>query len=212
MVVLFLIFLRNLHTVFHSGCTNLHSHRHCMQIPFSPPPYQYWFFAFLRISILTGMRWCLTGVLTCISLITSDNEHHSCTCWPSTYHLWKKCLFSFSAHFLINLFIFSHQFVWVLYIIWMLTLCQIILGFPAGSDSKESAFNAEDQALTPGSERSPGEGNGYPPQYSCLENPMDRGAWQTIVHGFTKSWTQLSDNTFTFIWYWVGQKIHLALL
>ena len=81
----------------------------------------------------------------------------------------------------------------------MLTLYQIILGFPAGSDSKESAFNAEDQALTPGSERFPGEGNGYPPQYSCLENPMDRGAWRAIVHGFTKSWTQLSDNTFTFI-------------
>ena len=81
----------------------------------------------------------------------------------------------------------------------MLTPYQIILGFPAGSDSKESAFNAEDQALTPGSERSPGEGNGYPLQYSCLENPMDRGAWQAIAHGFTKSWTQLSDNTFTFI-------------
>ena len=48
-------------------------------------------------------------------------------------------------------------------------------GFPGNSDSKESAHNAGDQGLIPGSERSPGEGNGNPLQYSCLENPMDRG-------------------------------------
>ena len=51
------------------------------------------------------------------------------------------------------------------------------LGFPGGSDSKESACNARDQGSTPGSGRSPGEGDGYSLQYSCLENPMDRGAW-----------------------------------
>ena len=50
------------------------------------------------------------------------------------------------------------------------------VGFPGGSDSKESACNAEDLDLIPGLERSPGEGNGYPLQYSCLEIPMDRGA------------------------------------
>ena len=49
-------------------------------------------------------------------------------------------------------------------------------GFPGGSDDKESACNAGDLGLIPGSERSPGEGNGYPLQYSCLENPLDRGA------------------------------------
>jgi len=48
-------------------------------------------------------------------------------------------------------------------------------GFPGNSDSKESAHNAGDQGLIPGSGRSPGEGNGNPLQYSCLENPMDRG-------------------------------------
>ena len=58
------------------------------------------------------------------------------------------------------------------------------VGFPGGSDGKESACNAGD----PGSGRSPGEGNGYPRQYSWLENSMDRGAWQAIVHGVTKSW------------------------
>ena len=49
------------------------------------------------------------------------------------------------------------------------------------------------QGFDPGSGRSPGGGNGNPLQYSCLENPMDREAWQAIVHGVTKSWTQLSD-------------------
>ena len=64
-----------------------------------------------------------------------------------------------------------------------------ILYFPGGSDGKESACNAGDPGLMPGSGRSPGEGNGYPLQYSCLENPMDRAAWQTIVHGVSKSQT-----------------------
>ena len=66
-------------------------------------------------------------------------------------------------------------------------------GFPAGSDSKESACNVGDSGSIPGSERSPGEGNGYPLQYSCLENSMNRGAWQATVHGVSKSWTQPSD-------------------
>ena len=64
------------------------------------------------------------------------------------------------------------------------------LGFPGGSDGKESTCNARDPGLIPGSRRSPVEGNGNPLQYSCLENPMDRGAWQAIVHGVTKSGTR----------------------
>ena len=55
-------------------------------------------------------------------------------------------------------------------------------GFPDGSDGKESAYNAGDPSLIPGSGRSPGEGNGNPLQYSCLENSMDRGAWWATVH------------------------------
>ena len=54
---------------------------------------------------------------------------------------------------------------------------QYIMGFPDDSDGKESAFNAGNLGSIPGSERFHGEGNGYPLQYSCLENPMDRGAW-----------------------------------
>ena len=56
-------------------------------------------------------------------------------------------------------------------------------GFPGGLDDKESACNEGDLGLIPGSGRSPGEGNGNPLQYSCLENPMDGGAWQATVHG-----------------------------
>ena len=67
------------------------------------------------------------------------------------------------------------------------------LDFSGGSDGKESACNAGDPSLILGSGRSFGEGNGNPLQYSCLENPMDSGAWWAAVHGVTKSWTQLSD-------------------
>ena len=66
-------------------------------------------------------------------------------------------------------------------------------GFPGGSDKKESACNEGDLGSTPGSGRFPGEGTGNPLQYSCLENPMNRGAWWAIVHGVAKSWTRLSD-------------------
>ena len=59
-------------------------------------------------------------------------------------------------------------------------------GFPCSSVGKESACNAGDLGSIPGSGRSPGEGNGNPLQYSCLENPMDRGAWKAMVHRVTK--------------------------
>ena len=68
-------------------------------------------------------------------------------------------------------------------------------GFSGGSDSKESACGVRDQGSIPGSERSPGEGNGDPLQYSCLENPMGGGVWQATVHGVAKSQTRLNDFT-----------------
>ena len=60
-------------------------------------------------------------------------------------------------------------------------------GFPGGSDGKESACNAGDPDLLSGLGRSPGEGNSYPLQYSCLENSMDRRTWQATVHGVAES-------------------------
>ena len=68
----------------------------------------------------------------------------------------------------------------------------------AGASSKESACNAGDRRLIPGLGRSPGEGNGNPPQYSCLENFMDRAAWWATVHGVTKRQARLSDEHFHF--------------
>ena len=61
--------------------------------------------------------------------------------------------------------------------------------FPGGSDRKASAYNVGDPGSIPGLGRSPGEGNGNPLQYSCLENPMDRGGWKVTVHGVAKSRT-----------------------
>ena len=74
----------------------------------------------------------------------------------------------------------------------------ISICFPGGSEVKASARNVGDLGSIPGLGKSPGEGNGHPLQYSCLENPMDRGAWWATVHGVAKSQTRLSDFTFTF--------------
>ena len=69
------------------------------------------------------------------------------------------------------------------------------MGFPGASDGKASAHNVGDLRLLPGPGRSPGEGNGNPLHYSCLENSMDGGAWWATVHGVAKSWIRLSDFT-----------------
>ena len=73
----------------------------------------------------------------------------------------------------------------------------VIIGFLGGPDCKESACNAGDQGSIPGSGKSPGEGNGNPLQYSCLENSIDGGAWRVIVHGVAKSSDTADRSTFS---------------
>ena len=81
------------------------------------------------------------------------------------------------------------------YLASLLSPSYIALGLPVSSEVKASASNAGDLGLISGLGRSSGEGNGNPLQYSCLENPMDRGAWWATFHGVAKSRTQLSDFT-----------------
>ena len=152
-----------------------------------------------------------------------DSTLDQVECWPPNSLLWLLLNHTLwlSSHIMVGLFqwrapcfpLISSQILvsfgdwsWLIFVFSNpnLSLGTLILSFKGGSEVKASACNAGDRGSIPGLGRSPGEGKGKPLQCSCLENPMDGGAWWATVHRVAKSRTRLSDFTsLRFIHWWL---------